>query len=96
LAALAVARIRAGDRQEAGELLDEIIALRSVRFVPPEEIARIYAQLGDIDAAMQWLERGYDLRSRGLIFLNLNKSFDPLRSDARFQEIQQKMGLNFD
>jgi TolB-like protein/DNA-binding winged helix-turn-helix (wHTH) protein/Flp pilus assembly protein TadD len=96
LSALAVARIRAGDRQEARKLLDEIITLGSDRFVPPEEIARVYAQLGDIDAAFQWLERAYETRSRGLIFLNVNSSWDPLRSDARFQEIQQKMGLDYD
>ena len=96
LAALAVAKIRAGNSLEAREILDEIISLKASRFVPPEEIARVYAQLGDFDAAIQWLERAYDARSRGLIFLNANSSWDPIRHDVRFQDIQQKMGLDYD
>jgi len=96
LAALAIAKIRMGDRQEARILLDEIIGLRSGRFVPPEEIARVYSQLEDFDEAFHWLEMAYDVRSRGVIFLNVNSSWDPIRNDVRFQNIQQKMGLDFD
>ena len=94
LAALAVAKIRADDRQEANELLDEILALRASRFVPPEEIARVYTQLEDFDAAIHWLEQAFDARSRGLIFLDVNASWDPIRSDIRFQDIRQKLGLD--
>jgi TolB-like protein/Tfp pilus assembly protein PilF len=94
LAALAVANIRAGNHQEAGDLLDEILALRASRFVPPEEIARIYTQLGDFDAAIHWLEQAYAERSRGLMFLNVNASWDPIRNDPRFQDIRQKLGLD--
>jgi TolB-like protein/DNA-binding winged helix-turn-helix (wHTH) protein/Tfp pilus assembly protein PilF len=94
LAALAVANVQAGNHQEANNLLDEILALRASRFVPPEEIARIYTQLGDFDAAINWLEQAYTARSRGLMFLNVNASWDPIRSDPRFQEMRQKLGLD--
>ncbi len=96
LAALAVANVQAGNHQEANNLLDEILALRASRFVPPEEIARIYTQLGDFDAAINWLEQAYTARSRGLMFLNVNASWDPIRSDPRFQEMRQKLGLDVD
>jgi hypothetical protein len=75
-------------------LLDEILALRASRFVPPEEIARVYTQLGDFDAAIVWLEQAYVARSRGLMFLNVNASWDPIRSDPRFQDMRQKLGLD--
>ncbi len=94
LAALAIANVQANDRQEASNLLDEILALRASRFVPPEEIARVYTQLGDFDAAIVWLEQAYVARSRGLMFLNVNASWDPIRSDPRFQDMRQKLGLD--
>ena len=94
LAALAVANIQANDRQEASNLLDEILALRASRFVAPEEIARVYTQLGDFDAAIFWLEQAYAARSRGLMFLDVNASWDPIRSDPRFQDMRQKLGLD--
>ncbi|RLA28971.1 MAG: hypothetical protein DRR11_15960 [Gammaproteobacteria bacterium] len=94
LAALAVANIQANDRQEASNLLDEILALRASRFVAPEEIARVYTQLGDFDAAVFWLEQAYAARSRGLMFLDVNASWDPIRSDPRFQDMRQKLGLD--
>lgn len=94
LAALAVANIQAGNHQEAGNLLDELLALRANRFVPPEEIARVYTQLGDFDAAIHWLEQAYADRSRGLMFLNVNASWDPIRNDPRFQDLCRKLGLD--
>ena len=96
LAALAIANIRAGYHQEAGNLLDELLALRASRFVPAEEIARVYTQLGDFDAAIHWLEQAYADRSRGLIFLNVNASWDPIRNDPRFKNLCQKLGLDVD
>ena len=96
LAALAVANVQAGNHQQVNNLLDEILALRASRFVPQEEIARIYAQLGDSDSAMHWLEQAYAARSRGLMFLNVNTSWDPIRSDPRFQDMRQKLGLAVD
>ncbi len=93
LAALAIANIRAGNHQEAANLLGELLALRASRFVPAEEIARVYTQLGDFDAAIHWLEQAYADRSRGLIFLNVNASWDPIRNDPRFQNLVQKLGL---
>jgi adenylate cyclase len=58
------------------------------------QIASVYAQWGDPDNAMSWLERGYVIRDPGLTYLGSNFLFDPMRDDPRFQEFLRKM--NFD
>jgi hypothetical protein len=45
----------------------------------------IYAALGDMDQAMNWLEKGYEERFNPGVLLR--PGFDPLRSDSRFQAL---------
>ena len=47
------------------------------------EIALIYVGLDDKDQAMKWLEKAYAERFNPSVLLR--PAFDPLRSDARFQ-----------
>jgi TolB-like protein len=58
------------------------------------QIAEVYAQFGDADSALSWLERGYDIRDPGLQFLGDDSFFDPIQDDPRFQAFLNKM--NFD
>jgi serine/threonine-protein kinase len=60
------------------------------------QIAAIYAQWGDADSAMTWLERGYVIRDPGLAYLNGNFLFDPLQDDPRFQALLRKMNFKDD
>ena len=94
LSSLAIGYIRGGNRDDAMKLLDEIRQLEATSFVPPEVYARVYVALGDFDEAFLWLDRAYDARSRGLIFLNANASWDPIRNDPRFQSLLEKMHLD--
>ena len=51
----------------------------------------IYASLGDVDQAMNWLEKGYkDRFNPGVL---LRPGFDSLRSDSRFQDLLHRIGL---
>ena len=54
-------------------------------------IALIYVGLGDRDAALDWLDKAYDVRFNPSILLR--PAFDPLRSDARFGELMHRIGL---
>jgi tetratricopeptide (TPR) repeat protein len=54
-------------------------------------IALIYVGLGDLDQAMKWLDKAYDARFNPSILIR--PGFDPLRSDARFQELSRRIGL---
>ncbi|MFN2453327.1 MAG: winged helix-turn-helix domain-containing tetratricopeptide repeat protein [Pyrinomonadaceae bacterium] len=56
-------------------------------------IARNFARLGDKENAFVWLERAYEMRSGMLIWLNIEVSFDGLRSDPRFVDLVRRVGL---
>jgi len=55
------------------------------------QIALIYVGLGKNDQAMTWLERAYEDRFNPSILAR--PSFDPLRSDKRFQDLMHRIGL---
>lgn len=83
----------AGKRPEAQKLLKELKARSKQGYVPRFYIAGIYAGLGEKDQAMANLEKAYDQHEQGLAVMKREPMFDPLRSDARFQELLRRMNL---
>ena len=57
------------------------------------QIATVYAQWGDADNAMSWLQRAYVIRDPGLQYLTVVDLFSPIEGDPRFQAFLRKMGL---
>tara|TARA_R110002049_G_scaffold65710_4_gene172269 strand:- start:3555 stop:3785 length:231 start_codon:yes stop_codon:yes gene_type:complete len=57
------------------------------------QIAGVYAQWGDADNAMSWLERAYVIRDPGLQNLTAIELFDPIEDDPRYQAFIRKIGL---
>ncbi|MFC1554912.1 protein kinase [candidate division KSB1 bacterium] len=53
----------------------------------------IYSAFGEIDLAIEWLERAFDERSMILLCLNA-PLFDNIRDHETFKEILRKMGIN--
>jgi len=49
--------------------------------------AQLYVRMGDLDRAIESLEHAYRKRESALAWVNVDPSFQPLRSDARFQQI---------
>ena len=83
----AFALIKLGRSDEARDILDELLAHSIDRHVPPGTIADIYAALGELDRAFEWLNRAV---ATGEIFctdLERNDRHDPLRSDLRFEPL---------
>jgi hypothetical protein len=52
-----------------------------------------YAAIGDADRAFLSLERAFQARSAGLIYLQIDPGYLPLRKDPRFAELAQRIGL---
>jgi TolB-like protein/DNA-binding winged helix-turn-helix (wHTH) protein/Tfp pilus assembly protein PilF len=55
--------------------------------------AEIYVALGEVDRALKVMEGEYRRRDGALILLNADPRFDSLKSDPRFQELLQRVGL---
>lgn len=54
--------------------------------------AQLYARVGELDRAIESLEHAYQKREGALAWVNVEPSFQPLRSDARFQQIAARVG----
>jgi eukaryotic-like serine/threonine-protein kinase len=93
IAAAGHAYALAGRRGQALEILRRLEKLSSQRYVSAYDIALIHVGLGDKERAMQWLERAYQERSDGLVFLTVDPRLDRLRSDARFANLVRRVGL---
>jgi hypothetical protein len=49
-------------------------------------MATLYVGLGDMNQAYNWLEKAYQERSGGLVWLRVDPRLDPLRQDPRFTQ----------
>jgi TolB-like protein/DNA-binding winged helix-turn-helix (wHTH) protein/Flp pilus assembly protein TadD len=78
----------AGNKEKAKELLTGLTE-PSGGLLNPAEVALVYVGLGDNSQAMLWLEKAYRERFNPSVLLR--PCFDPLRSDARFQNLTQRI-----
>jgi TolB-like protein/Tfp pilus assembly protein PilF len=94
LAASAEVHVRMGRRDSAAAILQELLK-RSEEgdYVPPDLIAWPYLALGQSEEAMNWLERAYEEKEQGMVYLNMLRNYDPLRSHPRFQALLRKMNF---
>jgi TolB-like protein/Tfp pilus assembly protein PilF len=92
-AQLAHAYAAAGRSDEAHQILAELLAQAKERPVPAFDLAIIYLGLGNRDEALRQLEQAYEERFYRLIYLGADPLFDPLRSDARFNDLLRRIGL---
>jgi TolB-like protein/Flp pilus assembly protein TadD len=90
----ATAYAHSGKRDNALQLLEALKELWSQRYFSPFRIALIYAALGDADSTFEWLEQGYLMRDARMIFLKVDPGLDPVRDDARYQNLLQRVGLS--
>jgi eukaryotic-like serine/threonine-protein kinase len=94
VALLGHAYAAAGRQTEAQATLDQLRALAGQRYVPSYPVAAIYAALGRKDEAFAWLERAYEERDSWMNYLALDPRLDPLRSDARFATLLQRLNVS--
>jgi TolB-like protein/DNA-binding winged helix-turn-helix (wHTH) protein/Tfp pilus assembly protein PilF len=90
---LGYALAKSGKRAEARALLEELLKLSAERYVPPYYVAMIYYGLDQREEAIAWLERGYEQRDLRMVFLKVERKWDNLRNDPRFQDLSRRVGL---
>ena len=81
-------------RHEANEMLNELNELAKRQYVSAYEIATIYVALGNNEQAFQLLEEACTEHSFHLVYLNVSPQFKSVRSDPRFQDLVQRVGLS--
>jgi hypothetical protein len=62
-------------------------------YLSPCGLAVPYAALGELDTALDHLERAFEDRSGMLVFLKVDPAWDPLRGHPRFEELIRKVGI---
>jgi len=60
---------------------------------PEPKLAMLAANMGDLETAMKHLDRAYAEHNSDLLFLNVERCYDPMRKDPRFQALVRRVGL---
>lgn len=81
-----------GERAEAEQKAQELLARRKEHYVPPYNIALIFAGLRDLDSALHWLELAFADRDVHMNFLRDHK-WNVLRSRCEFHSLMKRVGL---
>jgi serine/threonine-protein kinase len=83
---------RLGKRDEARRMLEQMNGPAWAGQRPnPASLAAVHGALGEIDEAMGLLETAFQERDVLLVRVKVDPRFDPMRRDARFQELVRRM-----
>jgi serine/threonine-protein kinase len=90
---LAYACAASGNKDEANGILWELEAKLAAEDRLALMSAPAFTALDVKDRAFQQLQKAYELREPGLMFLKVAPWLDPLRSDPRYGALAEKLGL---
>lgn len=92
-ATLAFAYAKSGRRKQALDVLEELKKRSEHSYVPATLIAATYAALDDQDQTLKWLDKAFENRDGILPFTKVDPMFADLRSDPRYAEVLNRVGL---
>lgn len=81
-----------GERGKAEEYVHQMMERKKERYVPPYNLALVFAGLGEHEAALYWLRAALEERDVHMPFL-LDHKWDGMRGDGRFREIVGRAGF---
>ena len=84
LAELGCLHATAGNLDEAMDIARRLTELARSRYVPPYNMAMLYASIGDADRALHWLSIAKEDRPWRMIYITIDPRFNALRNDPRF------------
>jgi serine/threonine protein kinase/Tfp pilus assembly protein PilF len=90
-----VARVysRSGYKASITRAIEMKKQLAKRRYVDPADFAYSYAELGDKEQALAWLDKAFAEKSGGLESVKCVPALDQWHSDPRYIELMKKMGL---
>jgi TolB-like protein/DNA-binding winged helix-turn-helix (wHTH) protein/Tfp pilus assembly protein PilF len=92
VAALGISLAKAGRKQEAQAILEELAERSKRSYVSPFGLAQIYLALGDKDGSLTYLNRALEERSFGLVLMASSTQHNVLSNDPRYQQILKMVG----
>jgi serine/threonine protein kinase/tetratricopeptide (TPR) repeat protein len=84
----------AGKKSETKEVLRQLRERSTETYVSPVFLARLYLASGEREQALAQLNEAYEDRDHYLVWLNVERAFDPLRADPRFQDVLRRIGFS--
>ena len=82
-----------GDRAKAEGKIQEMLERKKERYVPPYNLALVFAGLGETEPALHWLGEAFEERDVHMTFL-LDHKWDGMRSNAEFQKLLSRVGFS--
>jgi tetratricopeptide (TPR) repeat protein len=81
-----------GDKAKAESKIHEMLERKKECYVPPYNLALVFAGLRETEMVLHWLHRAREDRDVHMTFLRDHK-WDGMRANAQFQELLSHMGL---
>jgi hypothetical protein len=82
----------AGERAKAEGYIHQMLERRKERYVPPYNLALVFAGLGETEKALDWLRRALEERDVHMPFL-MDYKWDEMRSKTEFRRLLAKAGF---
>ena len=79
-----------GQSKEAEDVIGTLATASRQGYVPPYATALVYAGLGERHAAIDWLERAYEVHDVHLTLLTADPKWDPFRADDEFKALLKR------
>jgi DNA-binding winged helix-turn-helix (wHTH) protein/TolB-like protein/tetratricopeptide (TPR) repeat protein len=92
-ALLGIYLARSGQREEAREILNQLLSHAQTHYVAPSSLAAVHLALGEVGPALDALDRAFLSRDTRLAFLKDDPRFAGLRNEPRFIALMQKLEL---
>jgi len=93
VAALGETYAKAGNRDAAQRVLEQLDDLSKQRYVTPFIVGRLNLALGKKGEALACLETAYRGRDSFMLFLKVDPLLDELRPEPRFQDLMRSMNF---
>jgi TolB-like protein/Flp pilus assembly protein TadD len=81
-----------GEIANAEAKIHQMLERAKTRYIPPYNLALVFAGLRDTESAVRWLEQAFVDRDVHMTFL-LDHKWDALRSNEQFQRIVSRVGF---
>jgi tetratricopeptide (TPR) repeat protein len=93
LASLAHCYAVSGATIEAQDLLRQLTEMSERQYVSSYDMALVYKGLDEKEKCFEWLDRAYEIRDGGMIYITVDPRWQSLRGDARFARLVRRVGL---